>query len=54
MEKHASDQKHKKKPSYPKTDVLKPKVIKWKNKSPIKKKKLSQPKPDELKPKAIE
>ena len=54
MEKHASNQKHKKKQSQPKPNVLKPKVIKWKKKSQIKKeKKLSQPKPDELEPNAI-
>ena len=39
MEKQAPNQKHKKKPSYPKPDGLKPKVIKWKKKAQIKKQK---------------
>ena len=39
MEKQAPNQKHKKKPSQPKPDGVKPKVIKWKKKSQIKKEK---------------
>ena len=39
MEKQAPNQKHKKKPSQPKPDILKPKVIKWKNKPEMKKQK---------------
>ena len=54
MKKQAPNQKHKKKPSQPKPDGLKPKVIKWKKKLQLKNKKNpSQPKPDGLKPNAI-
>ena len=37
MEKQAPNQKHKKKPSYPKPDGLKPNAKKWKKKAPNKK-----------------